>query len=214
MRRFNAGVITLLIIAAYFIATAFIPDLYLAFNYKLILALLFVLLSWQSKGKFLFFLGMAFLSTYIHDLFRLDYSEWTLFVGILILGIAVDRLSKPSYKKNFSYKVSKEHEREIFAKTLFSESVQVVTSQNLETVYANADFRQAQFMTDRPQIVVQANFSHVVIRVPKDWQVDTHGLHTSLAGVKGYDSLGERELSSTTVSLTGSVSFGQVTVKH
>ena len=208
MRRFNAGVITLLIIAAYFIATAFIPDLYLAFNYKLILALLFVLLSWQSKGKFLFFLGMAFLSTYIHDLFRLDYSEWTLFVGILILGIAVDRLSKPSYKKNFSYKVSKE-------------SVQVVTSQNLETVYANADFgrltldlRQAQFMTDRPQIVVQANFSQVIIRVPKDWQVDTHGLHTSLAGVKGYDSLGERELSSTTVSLTGSVSFGQVTIKH
>ena len=61
MKRFNSGVITLLIIAAYFIATAFIPDLYLAFNYKLILALLFVLLSWQSKGKFLFFLGMAFL---------------------------------------------------------------------------------------------------------------------------------------------------------
>ena len=215
MKRFNAGVITLLIIAAYFIATAFIPDLYLAFNYKLILALLFVLLSWQSKGRFLFFLGMAFLSTYIHDLFRLD------FVGILILGIAVDRLSKPSYKKNFSYKVSKEHEREVFAKTLFSESVQVVTSQNLETVYANADFgrltldlRQAQFMTDRPQIVVQANFSQVIIRVPKDWQVDTHGLHTSLAGVKGYDSLGERDLASTTVSLTGSVSFGQVTVKH
>ena len=164
---------------------------------------------------------MAFLSTYIHDLFRLDYSEWTLFVGILILGIAVDRLSKPSYKKKFSYKVSTEHEREIFAKTLFSESVQVVTSQNLETVYANADFGrltldlcQAQFMTDRPQIVVQANFSQVIIRVPKDWQVDTHGLHTSLAGVKGYDGLGERELSSTTVSLTGSVSFGQVTVKH
>ena len=164
---------------------------------------------------------MAFLSTYIHDLFRLDYSEWTLFVGILILGIAVDRLSKPSYKKNFSYKVSKEHEREIFSKTLFSESVQVVTSQNLETVYANADFgrltldlRQAQFMTDRPQIVVQANFSQVIIRVPKDWQVDTHGLHTSLAGVKGYDSLGEGELSSTTVALTGSVSFGQVTIKH
>ena len=200
MKRFNSGVITLLIIAAYFIATAFIPDLYLAFNYKLILALLFVLLSWQSKGKFLFFLGMAFLSTYIHDLFRLDYSEWTLFVGILILGIAVDRLSKPSYKKKFSYKV---------------------TSQNLETVYANADFgrltldlRQAQFMTDRPQIVVQANFSQVIIRVPKDWQVDTHGLHTSLAGVKGYDSLGEGELSSTTVALTGSVSFGQITVKH
>ena len=164
---------------------------------------------------------MAFLSTYIHDLFRLDYSEWTLFVGILILGIAVDRLSKPSYKKNFSYKVSKEHEREIFAKTLFSESVQVVTSQNLETVYANCrfwtfDFRFASgSVYDGPtQIVVQANFSQVIIRVPKDWQVDAHGLHTSLAGVKGYDSLGERDLSSTTVSLTGSVSFGQVTVKH
>lgn len=41
MKRFNSGVITLLIIAAYFIATAFIPDLYLAFNYKLILALFF-----------------------------------------------------------------------------------------------------------------------------------------------------------------------------
>ena len=76
------------------------------------------------------------------------------------------------------------------------------------------DLRQAQFMTDRPQIVVQANFSQVIIRVPKDWQVDAHGLHTSLAGVKSYDSLGERDLASTTVSLTGSVSFGQVTVKH
>ena len=98
-----------------FIATAFYSRFaFWLFNYKLILALLFVLLSWQSKGKFLFFLGMAFLSTYIHDLFRLDYSEWTLFVGILILGIAMDRLSKPSYKKKFSYKVSKEHEREIF----------------------------------------------------------------------------------------------------
>ena len=60
MKRFNSGVITLLIIAAYFIATAFIPDLYLAFNYKLILALLFVLLSWQSKGKFLFSWGWLF----------------------------------------------------------------------------------------------------------------------------------------------------------
>lgn len=106
-------------------------------------------------------------------------------------------------------------------RVFFSESVQVVTSQNLETVYANADFgrltldlRKAQFMTDRPQIVIQANFSQVVIRVPKGWQVDTDGLHTSLAGVKGYDSLGEHELSSTTVALTGSVSFGQVTIKH
>ena len=197
MKRFNSGVITLLIIAAYFIATAFIPDLYLAFNYKLILALFFVLLSWQSKGKFLFFLGLAFLSTYIHDLFRLDYSEWTLFVGILILGIAVDRFSKPGFKKNMSYKVTKGREREIFAKSLFSESVQVVTSQNLETVYANADFgrltldlRKAQFMTDRPQIVIQANFSQVVIRVPKDWQVDTDGLHISIIGVKYEEDFG------------------------
>ncbi|MFR2307683.1 MAG: hypothetical protein ACLS6Y_05520 [Streptococcus salivarius] len=139
MKRFNAGVFTLLIIAAYFIATAFIPDLYLAFNYKLILALLFVLLSWQSKGKFLFFLGMAFLSTYIHDLFRLNYSEWTLLVGILILGIAVDRLSKPSYKKILLYKMSKEHEREIFARPSF-QSLCKCDFQNLETVYTNADF--------------------------------------------------------------------------
>lgn len=221
MKRFNSGVITLLIIAAYFIATAFIPDLYLAFNYKLILALFFVLLSWQSKGKFLFFLGLAFLSTYIHDLFRLDYSEWTLFVGILILGIAVDRFSKPGFRKNLSYKVTKGREREIFAKSLFSESVQVVTSQNLETVYANADFgrltldlRKAQFMTDRPQIVVQANFSQVVIRVPKDWQVDTDGLHISIVGIQYEEDFGEHDLSSTTVYLTGSVSFGRVTIKH
>ena len=221
MKRLNSGVITLLIIAAYFIATAFIPDLYLAFNYKLILALFFVLLSWQSKGKFLFFLGLAFLSTYIHDLFRLAYSEWTLFVGILILGIAVDRFSKPGFKKNMSYKVTKGREREIFAKSLFSESVQVVTSQNLETVYANADFgrltldlRKAQFMTDRPQIVIQANFSQVIIRVPKDWQVDTDGLHISIIGVKYEEDFGEHDLSSTTVYLTGSVSFGQVAIKH
>lgn len=221
MKRFNSGVITLLIIASYFIATAFIPDLYLAFNYKLILALFFVLLSWESKGKFLFFLGLAFLSTYIHDLFRLDYSEWTLFVGILILGIAVDRFSKPGFKKNMSYKVTKGREREIFAKSLFSESVQVVTSQNLETVYANADFgrltldlRKAQFMTDRPQIVVQANFSQVVIRVPKDWQVDTDGLHISIVGIQYEEDFGEHDLSSTTVYLTGSVSFGRVTIKH
>ena len=74
MKRFNSGVITLLIIAAYFIATAFIPDLYLAFNYKLILALLFVLLSWQSKGKiFSFSWGWLFCRP-----ISMTYSDWTI----------------------------------------------------------------------------------------------------------------------------------------
>lgn len=77
MKRFNSGVITLLIIAAYFIATAFIPDLYLAFNYKLILALLFVLLSWQSKGKFLFSWGWPFYQpTYM------TFFAWTIRNGL------------------------------------------------------------------------------------------------------------------------------------
>lgn len=77
--------------------------------------------------------------------------------------------------------------------------MQVVTSQNLETVYANADFGRLTLdlsgsVYDGPTSDCGSGqfFSGHHSSAQGLASGFTHGLHTSLAGVKSYDSLGER----------------------
>ncbi len=79
-----------------------------------------MLLSWQSREASLF-LGDDFSI----DLYPLASLDWTIqrnghsLAEFLSWGLQWTRLSKPSYKKNFSYKVSKRTYERNFAKTLF-----------------------------------------------------------------------------------------------
>lgn len=225
MRRFNAGVITLLIIAAYFIATAFIPDLYLAFNYKLILALLFVLLSWQSKGKFLFFLGMAFLSPYIHDLLNLDFAQWNLFSGIFLIGLALELFYGRSQKKGLTkdYKVNKNDQEgpHISVKTYMAEDRYRIYSQEVETIDMNLafgelwlDLSQAKFASNQVAVHLDAKFGEVHIRLPQGCVMDTTGISHPLSSVRVDRFESDLEQVETRLHLSGSLFCTELEVEY
>lgn len=61
MKRFNACTLVLLILAACFIASAFIPDFWIMVNYNLIFFLTFFSFGILNKRPLIVFLGLAFL---------------------------------------------------------------------------------------------------------------------------------------------------------
>ena len=71
--------------------------------------------SWPSffgilnRRPLLIFLGLAFLSPYVHDLLDLDFAQWNLFSGIFLIGLALELLYGNRQKKGLTkdYKVNK-----------------------------------------------------------------------------------------------------------
>ena len=90
MKRFNARAILLLLLAACFIASAFIPDFWIMVNYNLVFFVAFFCFGILNKRPLLIFLGLAFLSPYVHDLLNLDFAQWNLFSGIFLIGLALE----------------------------------------------------------------------------------------------------------------------------
>ena len=87
MKRFNARAFLLLLLAACFIASAFIPDFWIMVNYNLVFFVAFFCFGILNKRPLLIFLGLAFLSPYIHDLLNLDFAQWNLFSGIFFMAV-------------------------------------------------------------------------------------------------------------------------------
>ncbi|MFC3932773.1 hypothetical protein ACVR0S_08570 [Streptococcus dentapri] len=224
MKRYSIWTFALLLLAAYFIVSAFVPNLHLVFNFDLVFALFCLIIGLPNRNIFMAFLGLAFLSNYVHDLANLNYSEWTLFVGILLLGIVVNQVFKPKRPVSKFYISKKgqtsyaDDEREVYAKTFFSENSYYITSQNLDRVYADAKFGelnidlcQAQFMTDSPEINIQVNFGEANIRIPRNWRINDNHLSRPFASleIRGSHLSDEKDI---TVKLKGNVAFGQVNI--
>ena len=73
MERFNLRSFLLLLLAACFIASAFIPDFWIMVNYNLVFFVAFFCFGILNRRPLLIFLGLAFLSPfYVHDLLDLD----------------------------------------------------------------------------------------------------------------------------------------------
>ena len=94
MKRFNARAILLLLLAACFIASAFIPDFWIMVNYNLVFFVAFFCFGILNRRPLLIFLGLAFLSPYVHDLLNLDFAQWNLFSGIFLIGLALELVVK------------------------------------------------------------------------------------------------------------------------
>ena len=90
MKRFNARAFLLLLLAACFIASAFIPDFWIMVNYNLVFFVAFFCFGILNRRPLLIFLGLAFLSPYVHDLLNLDFAQWNLFSGIFLIGLALE----------------------------------------------------------------------------------------------------------------------------
>ena len=99
MKRFNARAFLLLLLAACFIASAFIPDFWIMVNYNLVFFVAFSCFGILNRRPLLIFLGLAFLSPYVHDLLNLDFAQWNLFSGIFLIGLALELFYGRSQKK-------------------------------------------------------------------------------------------------------------------
>lgn len=102
MERFNLRSFLLLLLAACFIASAFIPDFWIMVNYNLVFFLAFFCFGILNRRPLLIFLGLAFLSPYVHDLLNLDFAQWNLFSGIFLIGLALELLYGRSQKKDLT----------------------------------------------------------------------------------------------------------------
>ena len=135
MKRFNARAFLLLLLAACFIASAFIPDFWIMVNYNLVFFVAFFCFGILNKRPLLIFLGLAFLSPYVHDLLNLDFAQWNLFSGIFLIGLALELFYGRSPKKGLTkdYKVNKNDQEgpHISVKTYMAEDRYRISGQCL-----------------------------------------------------------------------------------
>lgn len=230
MRRFTIWTLALVALAIYLIVSAFVPvfAMFDVFDHVyLLLAIFFVLLGLGGRNRsiFLVFLGLAFLSPYFHDLLPINYAEWTLFGGVLLLGLVLDQVFKP---KSLSHKILDETDsgnvhdgRQLLAKAFFSDNKCRSQSQALDDVAVDVQFgslkldlKQAQFMTDAPIINVSANFGEVKIRLPEGYSVDTSGLNTTFADVSIEELYLADKASAVTVRLMGSLLCAELDIVY
>lgn len=225
MRRLNVWTFVLLILATCFIASAFIPDFWQLINYNLIFLLVFFSFGILNKRPLLIFLGLAFLSPYLHDLLNLDFAQWNLFSGIFLIGLALEFLFGSHQKKGLTkdYKVNKNDQEgpHISVKTYMAEDRYRIYSQEVETVDMNLafgelwlDLSQAKFASDRVDVHIDAKFGEIHIRLPQGCVMDTTGISHPLSSIKVDRFESDLEQVETRLHLSGSLFCTELEVEY
>lgn len=225
MKRFNARAILLLLLAACFIASAFIPDFWIMVNYNLVFFVAFFCFGILNRRPLLIFLGLAFLSPYVHDLLNLDFAQWNLFSGIFLIGLALELFYGRSEKKGLTkdYKVNKNDQEgpHISVKTYMAEDRYRIYSQEVETIDMNLafgelwlDLSQASFASDQVAVHLDAKFGEVHIRLPHDCVMDATEISHPLSSVKVDRFESDIEQVETRLHLSGSLFCTELEVEY
>ena len=225
MERFNLRSFLLLLLAACFIASAFIPDFWIMVNYNLVFFVAVICFGILNRRPLLIFLGLAFLSPYVHDLLDLDFAQWNLFSGIFLIGLALELLYGRSQKKGLTkdYKVNKNDQEgpHISVKTYMAEDRYRIYSQEVETVDMNMafgelwlDLSQASFASSQVAVHLDAKFGEVHIRLPHGCVMDTTGISHPLSSVKVDRCESNLDRIETRFHLTGSLLCTELSVEY
>ena len=225
MERFNLRSFLLLLLAACFIASAFIPDFWIMVNYNLVFFVAFFCFGILNRRPLLIFLGLAFLSPYVHDLLDLDFAQWNLFSGIFLIGLALEFLYGNRQKKGLTkdYKVNKNDQEgpHISVKTYMAEDRYRIYSQEVETVDMNMafgelwlDLSQASFASSQVAVHLDAKFGEVHIRLPHGCVMDTTGISHPLSSVNVDRFESDFEQVETRLHLSGSLFCTELEVEY
>ena len=225
MERFNLRSFLLFLLAACFIASAFIPDFWIMVNYNLVFFAAFFCFGILNRRPLLIFLGLAFLSPYVHDLSDLDFAQWNLFSGIFLIGLALEFLYGNRQKKGLTkdYKVNKNDQEGpyISVKTYMAEDRYRIYSQEVETVDMNLafgelwlDLSQAKFASDQVAVDIDAKFGEIHIRLPQGCVMDTTGISHPLSSVKVNRFESNLDQVETRLHLNGSLLCTELTVEY
>lgn len=191
----------LIVLAAYLILLAFIPQLGQVFDYIRLSLLIALGLLWagtEYKNAILFCLGLAFSAFYIRDItsyWYVNFNGAALFFGLLVLGIAIHSIQKKRSKDSFTVHVDYEEENKktdtgpIFSSdkdhfivnNKFSDRREQATSQQLRSVSISSfaahtviDLGQADFEKENTYLTIQSNFSSTIIYLPRHVEVISH----------------------------------------
>ena len=212
MQRFNLRSFLLLLLAACFIASAFIPDFWIMVNYNLVFFVAFFCFGILNRRPLLVFLGLAFLSPYVHDLLNLDFAQWNLFSGIFLIGLALELFYGRSQKKGLTkdYKVNKNDQEgpHISVKTYMAEDRYLAFGELW------LDLSQAKFASDRVAVHLDAKFGEVHIRLPHGCVMDTTGISHPLSSVKVDRFESDLEQVETRLHLSGSLFCTELEVEY
>lgn len=225
MERFNLRSFLLLLLAACFIASAFIPDFWIVVNYNLVFFGAFFSFGILNKRPLIVFLGLAFLSPYVHDLLNLDFAQWNLFSGIFLIGLALEFLYGNRQKKGLTkdYKVNKNDQEgpHISVKTYMGEDRYRIYSQEVETVDINLafgelwlDLSQTKFASDRVAVHIDAKFGEIHIRLPQGCVMDTTGISHPLSSINVDHFESDLEQVETSLHLNGSLLCAELEVEY
>ena len=165
-------------------------------NYNLVFFVAFFCFGILNRRPLLIFLGLAFLSPYVHDLLDLDFAQWNLFSGIFLIGLALEFLYGNRQRKGLTknYKVNKNDQEgpHISVKTYMAEDRYRIYSQEVETVDMNMafgelwlDLSQASFASSQLAVHLDAKFGEVHIRLPHGCVIGYHWNLTSPIICKG-----------------------------
>lgn len=201
MKKSYSWQIILVMLAFYLILLAFFPNLSIIFDYfrlTLLISLAFLWLGTEYKNAFLFFIGLAFSALYINELVPYGHPTFNvapLFLGILVLGIAIHSINKKrSYHKmvetvaSTTTVISNDAEF-LHLEANFTNRYEYSTSAALKAINSKAffgtvviDLTGAQFEKDLTYITIKQTLSTTTIRLPKSVAV-TNGLRSGLGEV-------------------------------
>ena len=206
MERFNLRSFLLLLLAACFIASAFIPDFWIMVNYNLVFFVAFFCFGILNRRPLLIFLGLAFLSPYVHDLLDLDFAQWNLFSGIFLIGLALEFLYGNRQKKGLTkdYKVNKNDQE--------GPHISVKTYMAFGELWL--DLSQASFASSQVAVHLDAKFGEVHIRLPHGCVMDTTGISHPLSSVKVDRFESDLEQVETRLHLSGSLFCTELEVEY
>ncbi|MGT2712144.1 hypothetical protein [Streptococcus oriscaviae] len=183
--------IFLIIFAIYLILLAFFPGLDIIFNYfrlSLLFALAFLWLGAEHRNAILFFIGLAFSAFYVREItphWYFDFNGAPLFLGLLVLGIAIHSINrKRRYKKLVDFDtmtdstVISNDSNYLTVEANFSDKYEYSTAPALQSVSIKSfcancriDLSGATFENEVTYVTLNNSLSSCYIRLPRGYKV-------------------------------------------
>lgn len=229
MKKSYSWQILLLVLAFYLILLAFFPALSILFdylNFTLLIALGFLWLGAEQRNAILFCIGLAFSTLYLDQILpygRFDVNITPLFLGLLILGLAIHSiLKKRNYQKLVDFQASQptviSNDSEfLHLNASFSEQCEYSNATALKAITVKAlfgkvviDLSGAQFDKEVTYVSIKQTASTTILRLPRRIQV-VNGLKSSFGQVQLPIQTGQ---AAQQIYLTGSNTFSTVSIHY
>lgn len=196
-----------------------------------VLLVALIISSIANRNFFGIFIPLAFLYSIYEAPFNLTHiSFWLLILAAVLTSIGFSFLFRGYPKKwHGSHVFSGDRISDngdnidgnhVYAKITFGESVKYLHSDCLKSGEFKVTFGdlkiyfdQAKLSPDGAEIYLECSFGDMILYIPRDWKVKTN-IHQSFGDVENHNIFTQQYDGSPTLTLTGNVNFGDITINY